>query len=108
METFDAVANWVTPSVKLPAAAPGPNVTVASLSFDSVELKPLKLTVLVMVSSAPRNASTAVIPGGPTAVVNSGVSATVFTVSQSGKNYSVSVPPGGTLQQDPTNDFTRP
>ncbi|MBT1268409.1 flagellar filament capping protein FliD [Pseudomonas sp. VS38] len=43
--------------------------------------------------------STAVIPGGPTAVVNSGVSATVFTVSQSGKNYSVSVPPGGTLQQ---------
>ncbi|NWE39748.1 flagellar filament capping protein FliD [Pseudomonas yamanorum] len=43
--------------------------------------------------------SSAVISGGPTAVVNSGASATVFTVSQSGKNYSVSVPPGGTLQQ---------
>lgn len=43
--------------------------------------------------------SSALISGGPTAVVNSGASATVFTVSQSGKNYSVSVPPGGTLQQ---------
>ncbi|MGY2290218.1 flagellar filament capping protein FliD [Pseudomonas sp. SDO528_S397] len=43
--------------------------------------------------------STATIQGGAGAVINNTASATVFTMSQSGKDYSVSVPPGATLQQ---------
>ncbi|KAF1032494.1 MAG: B-type flagellar hook-associated protein 2 [Pseudomonas sp.] len=43
--------------------------------------------------------STKSFSGGSAAVVNSGTTSTTFTVSQSGKDYSVSVPPGGTLQQ---------
>ena len=37
--------------------------------------------------------------GGASSVVNSGASATTLTISQSGKNHDLSVPPGATLQE---------
>lgn len=37
--------------------------------------------------------------GGTSSVVNAGASPTTLTISQSGKNYDLSVPPGATLQQ---------
>ncbi|MFP3493391.1 flagellar filament capping protein FliD [Pseudomonas sp. SIMBA_059] len=37
--------------------------------------------------------------GGANTVVNKGTTATSLTISQSGQNYAVSVPPGATLQQ---------
>ncbi|NCE85957.1 flagellar filament capping protein FliD [Pseudomonas sp. Q1] len=37
--------------------------------------------------------------GGAKTVVNKGTTATSLTISQSGQNYAVSVPPGATLQQ---------
>ena len=37
--------------------------------------------------------------GGASAVVNSGTAATTLTISQSGKDFNVSIPPNATLQQ---------
>ncbi|VVO51030.1 B-type flagellar hook-associated protein 2 [Pseudomonas fluorescens] len=37
--------------------------------------------------------------GGASSVVNAGASATTLTISQSGKDYDLSVPPGATLQE---------
>lgn len=37
--------------------------------------------------------------GGTSSVVNAGASPTTLTISQSGKNYDLSVPPGATLQE---------
>lgn len=37
--------------------------------------------------------------GGATSVVNAGTTPTTLTISQAGKNYDLSVPPGATLQQ---------
>lgn len=43
--------------------------------------------------------STKTYAGGASSVINSGTGATTLTISQSGKNFDVSVPPGATLQQ---------
>lgn len=43
--------------------------------------------------------STKTFAGGASSVVNSGTSPTTLTISQSGKNYDLSVPAGATLQQ---------
>jgi len=43
--------------------------------------------------------SSAAITGGSSQVINAGASATSLTISQSGKSYGVSVPPGATLAQ---------
>ncbi|MGY1953203.1 flagellar filament capping protein FliD [Pseudomonas pergaminensis] len=43
--------------------------------------------------------STQNYPAGAKSVVNSGTTATTLEISQSGKSYGVSVPPGATLQQ---------
>ncbi|MNQ63805.1 hypothetical protein D3C85_781990 [compost metagenome] len=59
VEIFDAVANLVTSSEKLPAAAPLPVVTVATFSSDDEPVSPLKLEAVFMLSNAPRKASSA-------------------------------------------------
>src|SRR3989344_9683179 len=43
--------------------------------------------------------STKTFAGGASSVVNSGTTPTTLTISQSGKNYDLSVPAGATLQQ---------
>ncbi|NVZ23127.1 flagellar filament capping protein FliD [Pseudomonas costantinii] len=43
--------------------------------------------------------ATKTFAGGASTVVNAGTTATSLTISQSGKSYAVSVPPGATLQQ---------
>ncbi|WP_025855860.1 flagellar filament capping protein FliD [Pseudomonas sp. CHM02] len=47
----------------------------------------------------PSKLSTATLSGGASTVVNKGTTATTLTISQSGKNFDLSVPPGATLQQ---------
>jgi flagellar hook-associated protein 2 len=43
--------------------------------------------------------STSTFAGGTSSVVNSGSTPTILTITQSGKNYDLSVPAGATLQQ---------
>lgn len=47
----------------------------------------------------PSKLSTKTLSGGASTVVNTGTSATTLTITQSGKNFDLSVPPGATLQQ---------
>jgi flagellar hook-associated protein 2 len=49
--------------------------------------------------AAPSKLSTKSFAGGQSTVVNNGTSATTLTISQSGKNFDLSVPAGATLQQ---------
>lgn len=56
-------------------------------------------SLVVTQLALPSKLSTASLTGGPSSIVNSGTTATTLTISQSGKNYNLSVPPGATLQQ---------
>lgn len=47
----------------------------------------------------PSKLSTTTLTGGASTVVNKGDTATTLSISQSGKKFDVSVPPGATLQQ---------
>lgn len=47
----------------------------------------------------PSKLSTVTLAGGASTVVNKGAAATTLTISQSGKKFDLSVPPGATLQQ---------
>ncbi|MGY2376554.1 flagellar filament capping protein FliD [Pseudomonas sp. SDO524_S393] len=47
----------------------------------------------------PSKLSTATLAGGASTVVNKGTTATTLTISQSGKKFDLSVPPGATLKQ---------
>ncbi|MGH8452756.1 flagellar filament capping protein FliD [Pseudomonas sp.] len=49
--------------------------------------------------ATPSKLSTKSYAGGQSTVVNNGTSATTLTISQSGKNFDLSVPAGATLQQ---------
>ncbi|MFK0090815.1 flagellar filament capping protein FliD [Pseudomonas sp. NPDC090755] len=56
-------------------------------------------TLLVSQMASASKLSTKVFAGGANSVVNAGTTPTTLTISQSGKNYDLSVPPGATLQQ---------
>lgn len=72
---------------KLAAVTLGPGAAAGSY----------KLSVTQLATSS--KVSSAVITGGDSKVINAGTSATSLTISQSGKDYGVSVPPGATLAQ---------
>ncbi|MGY2258365.1 flagellar filament capping protein FliD [Pseudomonas sp. SDO55104_S430] len=54
--------------------------------------------VVTQLASASKLA-TSTFAGGASAVVNKGATPTTLTISQSGKDYDLSIPPGATLQQ---------
>lgn len=56
-------------------------------------------SLIVNQLATPSKLSTKSYAGGQSTVVNSGTSATTLTISQSGKNFDLSVPAGATLQQ---------
>lgn len=56
-------------------------------------------TLLVSQMASASKLSTKVYAGGTGSVVNTGTGPTTLTISQSGKKYDLSVPPGATLQQ---------
>jgi flagellar hook-associated protein 2 len=56
-------------------------------------------SLLVTQLASASKLSTRVFAGGASTVVNSGTSPTTLTISQSGKNYDLSIPAGATLQQ---------
>ena len=64
---------------------------------DGASTGTFRLVVSQLASSS--KLSTRNFVGGATSVVNAGAGATTLTISQSGKNYDLSVPPGATLQQ---------
>ncbi|MNJ12619.1 Flagellar hook-associated protein 2 [compost metagenome] len=56
-------------------------------------------TLLVTQMASASKLSTKVYAGGTSSVVNAGTTPTTLTISQAGKHYDLSVPPGATLQQ---------
>lgn len=56
-------------------------------------------SLLVTQLASASKLSTRTFVDGPTSVVNAGTTATTLTISQSGKNFDVSIPPNATLQE---------
>ncbi|WP_338487692.1 flagellar filament capping protein FliD [Pseudomonas trivialis] len=56
-------------------------------------------SLVVSQLAQPSKLSSANFAGGASSVINKGTTATTLTISQSGKNFDVSVAPGATLQQ---------
>ena len=74
------------------------NEAVATMTADSKAANGSVSLVVTQLATASK-LSTASFKDGATSVVNKGTSATTLTISQSGKAYALSVPPGATLQQ---------
>lgn len=66
-------------------------------SGDGASTGSFKLVVTQLASAS--KLSTRTFVGGASSVVNAGTSPTTLTITQSGKNYDLSVPVGATLQQ---------
>ncbi|NWL21821.1 flagellar filament capping protein FliD [Pseudomonas umsongensis] len=66
-------------------------------SGDGASTGSFKLVVTQLASAS--KLSTRTFVGGASSVVNAGASPTTLTITQSGKNYDLSVPVGATLQQ---------
>lgn len=74
------------------------NETVATMTADS-KASNGSFSLVVTQLAAASKLSTTSFKDGAASVVNKGTSPTTLTISQSGKNYDLSVPAGATLQQ---------